>query len=1034
MRIKHIHIDGFGCYSDKSFGPFDEPLAIFFGPNEAGKTTFLEFIRMVLFGFPLRLSAEHFPPLAGGKHGGRLEVVTDAGKSLTIIRHQGKKEGPVIIMGADGTPVPQAALSALLGHVTKTTFESVFAFDLDDLQQLKSDINPTSVGTVRLLPALKQLRERADELYKPGGRLQPVAKVLTELQNVENELGEVRSQAEDYRRAVSQTDELARKGRALEEEVSTVRSRKEELGRRQQAWSDWSALQEVEESLSKIPDRPNFPDDPIGRLDAFEKQCEDADEGVVRKRGELERVRKTAACSVGGEGLLGEGTAVEEIRRRSSSFDASVRDLPKRKSDLSGYRDELMQALKDLGPGWDDRRLDTFDLSLPRRDEIKQWKTHLSSASVELRDYIRDAGQKKQAVDEADQQVQDAQDRVQASPSSQFSRDVLSRQRSALRTARTRRYEFVQADTLRRDLEKQVSGERESRSGFRRFVLSAALGGLGVLFVGVGVAADREVTVLLMGAALMVAAAAAYAYARGMLPGTTRTESRNLGGLIQEARRDAGEKEAKYVASLEPLKPHLESEQLPGSDKLDAVETAIDRGEELNRGRAAFVKAHDAAKRGADRARRDCEKAERQRDEQHKTDRKAKAGWSDWLTQRGLSETLLPDTVTEMFSRADTARVHQRAIVEMEKRIKAIEENIDTYSSNVKAVAARHLDSSVVADGSATVVAQVADRILELEKRAQSAVGEREEAKRTAAKYEKDLAEATIRQATARKRLCDLLSQAETDSPEKFRIRAKQHLERQGLEVKRTEHAAALLAIWGRERELEVLSNAFASTTKQKTDDELQQVESTLKDLNACISKNREGKGRLTERTESLLNDDDASRHHGRRWELIEQLRELATAWSKVTLTESLLVRARAKHEEESQPDVVRHAKKVFSDLTCGRYPKLRVPIGEQTITVYEGETGRWKRPNRLSRGTREQLYLAVRFGFIQHMAEQAERLPLIVDEVLVNYDLERARRAASAFVERSRGNQVIILTCHQWMVDLFTGLAPEAPVVDVSA
>ena len=52
MRITGLHIDGFGRFTDRSFGPLERPVAVFYGPNEAGKTTLLEFIRRVLFGFP----------------------------------------------------------------------------------------------------------------------------------------------------------------------------------------------------------------------------------------------------------------------------------------------------------------------------------------------------------------------------------------------------------------------------------------------------------------------------------------------------------------------------------------------------------------------------------------------------------------------------------------------------------------------------------------------------------------------------------------------------------------------------------------------------------------------------------------------------------------------------------------------------------------------------------------------------------------------------------------------------------------------
>ena len=61
MKIERILIDGFGDYAETSLAPLARPVTLFYGPNEAGKSTLLAFIRMVLFGFPLRGAAEHYP-------------------------------------------------------------------------------------------------------------------------------------------------------------------------------------------------------------------------------------------------------------------------------------------------------------------------------------------------------------------------------------------------------------------------------------------------------------------------------------------------------------------------------------------------------------------------------------------------------------------------------------------------------------------------------------------------------------------------------------------------------------------------------------------------------------------------------------------------------------------------------------------------------------------------------------------------------------------------------------------------------------
>ena len=51
MKLTSLKIDGFGMWSDLELEGLDEPLSVFYGRNEAGKTTLLQFIRSILYGF-----------------------------------------------------------------------------------------------------------------------------------------------------------------------------------------------------------------------------------------------------------------------------------------------------------------------------------------------------------------------------------------------------------------------------------------------------------------------------------------------------------------------------------------------------------------------------------------------------------------------------------------------------------------------------------------------------------------------------------------------------------------------------------------------------------------------------------------------------------------------------------------------------------------------------------------------------------------------------------------------------------------------
>ena len=59
MRIDAINIDGFGTFSDRNFSQIDSPLTVIYGPNEAGKSTLLGYLRQILFGFPTRRATEN---------------------------------------------------------------------------------------------------------------------------------------------------------------------------------------------------------------------------------------------------------------------------------------------------------------------------------------------------------------------------------------------------------------------------------------------------------------------------------------------------------------------------------------------------------------------------------------------------------------------------------------------------------------------------------------------------------------------------------------------------------------------------------------------------------------------------------------------------------------------------------------------------------------------------------------------------------------------------------------------------------------
>ena len=78
---------------------------------------------------------------------------------------------------------------------------------------------------------------------------------------------------------------------------------------------------------------------------------------------------------------------------------------------------------------------------------------------------------------------------------------------------------------------------------------------------------------------------------------------------------------------------------------------------------------------------------------------------------------------------------------------------------------------------------------------------------------------------------------------------------------------------------------------------------------------------------------------------------------------------------------------------------------------------------DQLSRGTREQLLISIRLGFIEEYEKKTEALPLVLDEILVNFDRDRAGRTAAILHDFSRHRQTLLFTCHPETRSLFGNL-----------
>ena len=158
---------------------------------------------------------------------------------------------------------------------------------------------------------------------------------------------------------------------------------------------------------------------------------------------------------------------------------------------------------------------------------------------------------------------------------------------------------------------------------------------------------------------------------------------------------------------------------------------------------------------------------------------------------------------------------------------------------------------------------------------------------------------------------------------------------------------------------------------------------------------------------------------------LKERLAAAVDRYAVLAVAERLLAAAQEHYERERQPDVVKHAEAVFRSITKDRYVGLGMPLGEGRIEVFDNRSAA-RTSAQLSRGTAEALYLALRLGLIAHLGDVGPGLPLLMDDVLVNFDSERREGVATAIAGLAQERQVVVFTCHPEIAEILGSAAPE--------
>ncbi|EPM5666404.1 AAA family ATPase [Listeria monocytogenes] len=275
MRITSIDIIGYGKWSDAHFNNIAN-FQVFYGENEAGKSTIMAFIHSILFGFPTKQqSIPRMEPKNGGPYGGRLTLEDTPLGKVIIERLKGKATGDVRIYYGDGQTAGEEKLPEIIGEIDRNTYEAIFSFDIHGLQNIhqwkKKEFEryllaTGTTGSDALLKAAEALQKKLDSLYKPSGRNPLINQQLKKVKEAQQAFQNAKKQNAQYEELINEKEQAIVRQTELQNEKTTMRVELDALATLADLWplyQEWKALSNKASETTEA----TFPPDGVIRLE-----------------------------------------------------------------------------------------------------------------------------------------------------------------------------------------------------------------------------------------------------------------------------------------------------------------------------------------------------------------------------------------------------------------------------------------------------------------------------------------------------------------------------------------------------------------------------------------------------------------------------------------------------------------------------------------------------------------------------------------------------------------------------------------------
>ncbi|WP_181444571.1 AAA family ATPase [Bacillus sp. 03113] len=362
MKIISIHIYGYGKFKNLIIQDLKDR-HVFYGRNEAGKSTIMSFIHSILFGFPSKQQSElKYEPKKLVKYGGMLEVwFPEKGRAL-IERVKAKGLSEVTVTLESGVRGGEELLNELLQNMDKPLYQAIFSFNLQGLQnvhQLKGEdlgrylFSTGTIGSDRLFKIENDIQKQLDFQFKPSGRKPVINEKLKDLRQLYKDLKKAEQLNEQYviflenRKACqNEIEELNSELKKSHQSLNKL----EEWGRMQPVFLEQQVLSE----RIKEFEQGSFPTDGILRLERLIEAIQPLESQINHLAHKKMQIEQEMESLKPDQKLLDHESSISLTIEKMSNYDQLVQEniqldmkIKKQKEDLILLKDKLHLDLSD---------------------------------------------------------------------------------------------------------------------------------------------------------------------------------------------------------------------------------------------------------------------------------------------------------------------------------------------------------------------------------------------------------------------------------------------------------------------------------------------------------------------------------------------------------------------------------------------------------------------------------------------------------------------------------------------------------------